>query len=165
MTRITLSALLGLVLAGAAPAADPGTADDLARELKALREEVAALRRTVERESRLNNAEMELLTKRVERIEKSIKELSGRSGPYRSEFTPSAPRTALGTIKLDNRLPVAAQVVLDGVTYSVPALGTRTISGRRTGTVSYQVTADGYGWGPLTRTTLASGETLTLTIN
>ncbi len=172
MTRTHAPALLlALALAGTAaafPDGDPPpTVDSLARDLRDLREQVAAMRRLREIDSRLNAAELRLLTERLERIEKSVKELSsGRTGPFRSEFTPSAPRVTAGsgTIRLNNRLPVTAYVTIDGVSYSVAPYAVRSLTGQPAGTIAYTITADGMGVGPLTRTSLASGEALTLTI-
>jgi hypothetical protein len=162
---LTPALMLGLALTGGAMAQGAEVSDPLAKEVRELREEVAALRRLREIDARLNAAELKLLTERLDRIEKSLKEMSSRSG-FRSEFTPSAPRAAvgMGTIRLNNRLPVTAYVTIEGVSYSVAPWSVRTLSGQPAGAFSYTITADGMGVGPLTRTTLASGESLTLTI-
>jgi len=154
--------LLTLALAGAAAANPELPPDPLAKEIRELREEVASLRRL----DRATSAEVKLLTERLERIEKSLKELSSRSGPFRSEFTPATPRVAIGTgtLRLDNRLPVTAYVTIDGVEYSVAPQTVRRLTGRAAGTIGYSITADGMGVGPMTRTPLAAGESLTLTI-
>lgn len=164
MLRLAVFALLCPALASAA---SPELKDDpLVKEVRELRDEVAALRRLREIDAKLNAAEMKLISERLERIERSLERLERRSGS-RSEFTPSVSRSipvgGTGTMLLDNRLAVTAWVTIDGITYSVAPLSTRSVR-LAAGTVGYSLTADGMGVRPLVRTPLAAGETLTLTI-
>jgi hypothetical protein len=167
MTRYTMPALLIiLVAAGAATAADPELRDEaILREVRELREQVAALRRLREMDAKMNALDMRLLNERLDRIEKSLEKLA----TSRSEFTPRSTfkrsvDSGTGTIKLDNRLPVTAFVTIDGTLHTVDPFGVRFLRGQAAGSLTYTVGGAGRETGPRTRSSLAAGETLTLTI-
>jgi hypothetical protein len=135
---------------------------DLRKEVRELREELAAMRAL----HRANNLTLRLLDERLSRLEESMARLS--TGPVRRSagaFDPLAPVTATGAIRLDNRLAVPATVVIDGVAYSVPAFSMRTLPGQPASEITYQVTALGFGMGAPVRTPVVANQTLTLTIH
>jgi hypothetical protein len=133
-----------LLIGSPASAGDPELKnEDLRKELRELREDLAALR-----------------------IEESMARLSSPGVITRGAgaFSPTVP-AATGAIRLDNRLAVPATVVIDGVAYSVPAFSMRTLPGHPARMITYEVTALGYGVRPAVRTPVNPNETLTLTIH
>ncbi|MBY0231632.1 MAG: hypothetical protein K2W96_20295, partial [Gemmataceae bacterium] len=62
-----------------------------------------------------------------------------------------------------NDLAVNAYVTLNGRTYTVAPLSSRSVA-VDAGNIGYSLTADGMGVRPLTRTPVAAGETVTITI-
>jgi hypothetical protein len=158
---VTLTA--ALLIGSPASAGDPELkSEDLRREVRELREELAALRKM----HRLADIELKLLNDRVSRIEESMARLSSPSLITRGAgaFSPLAP-VGTGAIRLDNRLAVPATVVIDGVAYSVPAFSMRTLPSQPPRMITYEVTALGFGVRPAVRTPVNANETLTLTIH
>jgi hypothetical protein len=156
-TGAAVLALFAALLIGQATAADKDEAKD---DLKTLREDLDKLKSKVELDSRLTNTELRLINERLDRIEQAIERLNGRSRTRTSSsFTPST----TGTLRLANRMAVDASVTVDGVTYRVPPLSTRTLRDRAAGTVEYTVTGPGMGT-RRRRTVLNRNETLTVTI-
>lgn len=149
-------------------AADPELDGDLRKELNSLKKQLEALRQAQEIESKIQETRFKLIDRRLGRIEKSLKRLERSSGEQSSSFKPVTPTTLpivnTGTLTLTNRLFVPASVTVNGLTYSIPARTTRTLSSVPAGTVTYNVTADGFGIRPTVRTPLGAGEELTLTI-
>lgn len=168
--RTTLLAVLALLLAlvPAVRADDGGDPprDPVAKQLADLKEEIASLRRL----HGATNTELKLLNERLERIERSLERLNGSSSGSRSLFTPTPTPTPTplngrtGQLRLENRMAVTAYVTVDGVTYSVPPLGTRLLRNQPTGTIAYALGGDGLLTGPERRTVLAAGERLTITV-
>ncbi len=114
--------------------------EDLRKELRELREEMAAMRSL----HRANNLTLRLLDERLSRLEESMARLSSGAITRRAgAFGGVGPVMATGTIRLDNRLAVPATVVIDGVAYSVPAFSVRMLTGRPAGMITYEVTALG----------------------
>lgn len=166
MTRLaTLAGVVALFAPVLAFAADPPV-DPLVAEVRKLRDEVTELRRLRDVDAKINAADMKLLHERLDRIEKGMDRLAERAGDRTpsttSRFLRDSDR-ARGTLLLDNRLGVNAYVTIDGVSYSVAPLSTRSVR-VPAGSVGYTLTADGFGVRPLVRTPLAAGETVTLTI-
>jgi hypothetical protein len=161
-----LALLVALLIGSPASAYDSdeyrqnGTLRDQLREL---REELANLRRLRDLDSKMTSTELKLLSERLDRIERSLSRLSSTTNRTVRFFDPNAPGTA-GTIRLDNRLATTATVTIDGVPYSVAPFSIRTLRDQPTGTITYTVTAVGYGVRPARRTPVRTNETLTLTI-
>lgn len=158
---LTAALLIGSPL----PAADAELKnDDLRKELRALREELAELRLR----DRMNNLTLRTMDERLRRLEDSIARLSPGGVVTRGAgaFNPAAPvvPVATGAIRLDNRLAVPATVIIDGVPHSVPPFSMRVLTGRPAGMITYEVTAVGYGVRAPVRTAVNPNETLTLTI-
>jgi hypothetical protein len=152
-----------LLIGSPASAGDPELkSHDLRRELREMREELAALRKM----HRLADIELRLLNDRVSRIEESMARLSSPGVVTRGAgaFSPTVP-VATGAIRLDNRLAVPATVVIDGVAYSVPAFSMRMLPGQPARMITYEVTALGFGVRAPVRTPVNANETLTLTIH
>jgi hypothetical protein len=174
MTRrpllLGLATLLAALLAAPARAGDDSKDvelknEDLKDEVKALKKELASLRKMLAVERRANEVEMKLLNARLDRIERALARLAPDvSRRIASSFTPNGPVQATGVVRLSNRLPVMATVTVNGVAHAVPPLGARLLHNVPAGTVTYEVTADGYGVRPAVRTPLAMGEMLTLTV-
>ena len=57
-----------------------------------------------------------------------------------------------------------AEVIIDGITYTVPALSQINVPNQRERSITYQVTGTGYGLSVPKAATLRAGETWTLTI-
>lgn len=166
MMRYLIPALLAvLVVVGPAPSVEPEIKEDtILKELRDLRSEIAALRRQREMDAKLNAFDMKLLSERLDRIEKSLESLSAeRTGPVRSSFKRTID-DGTGSIRLDNRLPVTAYVTIDGTRYMVEPYSIRILRNQPVGPLNYTVSGAGMGVGPTTRSSLAAGETLTLTI-
>jgi hypothetical protein len=109
---------------------------------------------------RLTGAELKLINERLDRIERALDRLDGKTRTTtRSAFAPSS----TGTLRLDNRMAVEAAVTIEGVTIRIPPLSRRTLRDRPAGPVEYTVTGPGMGTARR-RTVLNSNETLTVTI-
>ena len=158
--------LLAALLVGAPASADSSDIykKDLQEQVRELREELASLRRARDLDSRMANTEMKLMADRLDRIERSLSRLTSATQGRTARFYDPVVPAATGTIRLDNRLTVPATVTIDGVSYTVEALSTSTLRNQPTGTISYTVTAVGYGIRSPRRTPVRSNETLTLTI-
>jgi hypothetical protein len=91
---------------------------------------------------------------------------SGQTGSSKSSFTPvtPAPETPRGLIRLDNRLNVTGFVTIDGISYRVPALSTRTLQTIPIGPINYTLSGEGLATGPMTRSRVNAGELLTITL-
>lgn len=169
--RTALLAVLALLLT-LAPAVRAGDTEDpprdpVAKHLADLKEEIASLRRL----HGATNTELRLLTERLERIERSLERLGGTTYGSRSLFTPTPtpPPTPFngrltGQLRLDNRMAITAYVTIDGITYTVPPLGTRVLRNQPAGMIGYALGGDGLPTGPERRTVLAAGERLTITV-
>ena len=160
---LTTAIVVALLLARPASAGDKDAKakeDPVAEQLRLLREEVAALRKFNSLNAEAANRDFEVLNKRLDRIERTLKGMS-ESTSKSFFFDPAAQQ---GTIRLDNRLGVRALVTIDGVPYTVDPLTVRELPGQAARAFTYEVTADGYGMGLPRRTTLAGREKLTLTI-
>jgi len=165
----TIAGFLALVVAlgcslpirGAEPDGPPnGGKDDLREDIRQLREEVAKLRALQMERDKLAALEFQALSARLSRIEDSLRRLETpkATGTYSSSF-PSR-----GNIRIDNRLGVRAQITIDNVSYTIPALTVQTLRDRPAGSFVYEVTADGYGITTPKRATLVANDTWTLTI-
>jgi hypothetical protein len=83
----------------------------------------------------------------------------------RFSFTPEAPRRT-GTLRLENRSPFGATVLVNGNPFVVPAFETRLVRNVPTGTFNFEVSADGFGViRPTTTRTLSPGETFIVSVN
>jgi hypothetical protein len=164
-TAGVLALLAALLIGSPASAGDSDTPrKDLQEQVRELREDLANLKRAYEQDLRANNLALRRIADQLDRLDRSITRLTGpMNGRTSRFFDPMAP-TATGTIRLDNRLAVTATVLIDGMEYTVPPLSTTMLRNQPVGTISYAVTAVGYGLGPLTRTPVRANETLTLTI-
>lgn len=154
---------LGLCLpVGASPLENE---DPLAKQVQQLREEVEALRKVRALDSQMTRIEMKLLSERLDQLEQMVGKTS-RSTRIAGTIDPTRALipTATGAIRLDNRLGVRARVTLDGVVHILSPFSTKMVREVPAGTVTYDVTADGFGQSSLKRTSLAGNETLTVTI-
>ncbi len=159
-----LTLLAALLIGSPAPAGESyGESKDLRQQVADLREELAQLRRSYDRDSRLVNAELKLVDARLARIERALDRMTAGRVESTSRFEREGV-VGTGTIRLDNRLGVTAWVTIDGVRYSVPPFRSRLLRDRPAGTVTYSVTANGFGVRPTVRTPLSANETLTLTV-
>ena len=150
--------LVGVSVAAAQPAGD--TPEDLKQAIESLRKQVEDLKRA-------RDLDYRLLSDRLDRIEKMLDRLlAGQSSSSKSSFTPvaPAPESPRGLIRLDNRLLVTGFVTLDGITYRVPPLSTRTLTNMPVGPISYTLSAEGMATGPVTRSRVNAGEMLTITL-
>ncbi|MFQ3650116.1 MAG: hypothetical protein SNJ75_07275 [Gemmataceae bacterium] len=140
------------------PAGD--TPEDTKLAIEALRKQIDDLKRT-------RDLDYRLLSDRLDRMEKLLERIAaGQTGSSKSAFTPvaPAPESPRGLIRLDNRLPVTGFVTIDGITYRVPPLATRTLQSIPVGPISYTLSGEGMGTGPLTRSRVNAGELLTITL-
>lgn len=152
----TLSFVALLALALTASAGPELTTEDLKTELDTLRKQIAELKRTRE-------IDLKYLGDRLDRIEALIQRLGASATPSTSRFTPAS-TTGRGTIRLENRMGVTGYVTLEGISYSVPALSTRTIRDLPIGSITYTLGGEGLATGPETRSRLNAGERLTITL-
>jgi hypothetical protein len=162
-----LAALVALALLSAPPRATADPELDRAetqRQLDNLRKQIVVLRGLAEAERATTELEMRQVRERLDRIERALARLSSTSTRSASSFTPSDPLTR-STLRLSNRLPVTAYVSVNGVTYSVPPFGLRTLRNVPLGAVTYEVSATGYYARAAATTTLVADETLTVNIN
>jgi hypothetical protein len=163
-----LAALLALAVPLLAPARAAADAElrksDTQRQLEEVRAEIEKLRELTQIHSRMQALELKLLHERLDRIEAGLARLTSEGTRRASSFTPSEP-VRRGTLRLSNRLPVTAFVTVNGVTYSVPPFGLRTLRDVPVGALSYEVTATGYYNRAASTTTLGAEETLTVNIN
>jgi hypothetical protein len=152
MVCITCASLHAAEPAGDGP-------EDLRKQIDQLRTEVADLKRT-------RDLDYKILSDRFDRMEKLLERIAGQGSITRSGFTPTtpAPESATGMIRLDNRLPVTGYVTIDGISYRVPPLATRTLRSMPTGPIDYTLGADGMSTGPITRSRVNAGEMLTITL-
>jgi hypothetical protein len=162
-----IAALVAVLFAGAPiRAGNPELLDEMRKEIRELKEDMANLRRSVLRDNELANREMKLLHERMARIEDSMARLAapppGASTRSASSFTPAAPMPT-GTIRLYNTMPTEATLYVDGVGYAVPPFSVRTLPNHPVGAITYQASSIG-GIGPTVRSTLAPNETLTVRI-
>jgi hypothetical protein len=155
MRSLTLATFTAMaVAAAAAPPAEDTSADPVRREIQALRDEITALRK-------LRDLDLRTISDRLDRIERLLE----RSGPYRSEFTPSTTLPSRrGLVRLDNRMGVTGYVTIDGIAYAVPAFSMRTLRDVPVGPINYTLGGDGLSTGPETRSRVNAGERLTITL-
>jgi hypothetical protein len=161
-----LAALLAAaLLLPTARAADPELkGEEVLKELRELRREVAELRKARDRDSRLLAAEMRLLDERLERLERNLARLAPTvTTRVSSSFTPEG-RLPRGSIRLDNRLGVTASVVVNGVPHSVSPGSVLLLRDQPAGPFTYEVAADGWAIRPPARSSVTANETLTLVI-
>ncbi|MFM7150350.1 MAG: hypothetical protein ACKO23_10950 [Gemmataceae bacterium] len=113
----------------------------------------------------MTRIEMKLLSERLDQLEQMVGKTS-RSTRIAGTIDPTRALipAATGAIRLDNRLGVRARVTLDGVVHILAPFSTKMVREVPAGTVTYDVTADGFGQSSLKRTSLAGNETLTVTI-
>src|SRR5436190_13705942 len=145
--KIASLAALALLIALSPVAArdDDPPRKTVPEQLADLREEIASLRRL----HGATNTELRLLTERLERIERSLERLAAiPSTGSTSRFTPAPVRPPSGQLRLDNRMAVTAYVTVDGITYSVPPLGSRLLRNQPVGTIGYSLGGDGLPTGP-----------------
>jgi hypothetical protein len=168
--KIGLAAFLAVLLA--APglrAGEPGpekSKDDLEKEVAELRKELADLRkaREVDRLALLE-LRLQMLADRLEKVERAVATMAATTTTRRAAaFNPDDPAPATGSVRLDNRMATTAFVTVNGVTYTVPPFGERTVAGVPAGSFVYQASADGFLYSPPTRSALEAGKTKTLTI-
>lgn len=161
-TAGVLALTAALLIGNALAAADDDKAKDEPKDdVKSLREDLDKLKKRVDLDSRLNNIELKTINERLERIEAALEKLDGKArSRTSSSFTP---RGDTGTLRLDNRMAVEAEVTIDGTSYRVPAGSVRTLTEQPAGTFSYTVTGTGLGTARK-RTVLSRGETLTVRI-
>jgi hypothetical protein len=161
MNRIYVYMLMSCLAAASLHASEPAGdgPEDLRRQVELLRNEVADLKRA-------RDLDYKILSDRFDRMEKLLERIAGEGGISRSGFTPTtpAPESATGIIRLDNRLPVTGYVTIDGVSYRVPPLATRTLRSMPIGAIQYTLGADGMSTGPVTRSRVNAGEMLTITL-
>jgi hypothetical protein len=169
MTNRTMKAglmavMVALLVGSAAWSRPPETDEDLRRDVRDLKEDLARLRRDVELDRREAAKQAQRLEERLERMTLALERLSG-TGPASSRpsmaFSPA--RRVTGTIRLENRLGVNAQVTIDGIVYTIAPRSVRLLRDQPAGAFSYDVTADGFGVASY-RSSLATNETLTVTV-
>ena len=158
MTRLAMLAGFVALFAAVPASADDSDTNPLVRQVRELRNEIAALRDAQQRDARATAAEMRLLHERLDRME-GIMDRMAKRGPV-STFKRSV-RT--GTLVLDNRLGVNAYATVNGVSYAVAPFSIRRVP-LAPGSIGYTLTADGRGVRPLVQSSLAAGGTLTIKI-
>jgi hypothetical protein len=160
-----VAALLALMCLGpVVRGADPEQLQDLQREVQELRREVASLRALIQASNRTSNLEIDVLTNRLTRLEKLIASSPPTaSSRIASSFTPEPP-SLRSALRLDNRLPVTATVIVNGISYTVGPFRMVTLRNQLPGEITYQVTAEGRGMGLPVRSALVADQTLTVTI-
>ncbi|MFO0926470.1 MAG: hypothetical protein U0736_05450 [Gemmataceae bacterium] len=164
LTAALLTLIVALLLGPQVWAVDPErSAADLRAEIESLRKKIDLLQQTVEADRKLledSVTVMDRIARRLEEIDRRIDRVNTTTG--------LRPRVSSGvsyaTIRLDNRLTVDAEAIIDGVTYTVPALSQVNVPNQRERVITYQVTGTGYGLSATKVATLRAGETWTLTI-
>jgi hypothetical protein len=134
--------------------------EDTRKAIDSLRKEINELKSS-------RDLEYRLISDRLARMEKMLERIaSGQGGSSKSSFTPvtPAPETPRGLIRLDNRLNVTGFVTIDGISYRVPALSTRTLQTIPIGPINYTLSGEGLATGPMTRSRVNAGELLTITL-
>jgi hypothetical protein len=165
ITAAALTVLAGLAIGAVVHARPPEAEDDLRRQLKELKDEVDTLRRGVELDRQTLRNRLTDLDSKLDRIEGMLRNGAASPPPpiRRASSIDVAPRRS-GTIRLDNRLGVHAEVNIDGTFYTVPPLTVRVLRYQPAGTFVYDVTAEGFGITSPKRSTLVDNTTWTLTI-
>jgi len=126
---------------------------ELRREINELKFKVEML----EKERKVDRA-------RIRQLEDDLDRLRSRATTSRRSSYYDEPTVAeRGTIVLRNQLDVTGTVTINGVAYSVPAGGTKTIN-LPVGAIRYVVTADGFGVSSMKRSTLAASDPVTITL-
>lgn len=154
-----IAVLAALWVGTLADARPPEADDDVKRQLKEMKDELDTLKRRVELDRQVMKDRLGDLDMKLDRI---LDQLSRGSTRRAGSIDPAPLRT--GTIRLDNRLGVPAQVTIDGVLHTVPPLTTRVLRDQPAGSFLYDVTAEGFGITAQRRRTLPANETWTLTI-
>jgi len=152
MTRNGMSAgaaaVLALALAAVPARAFPDPEMEVARHLEQINKQLQDLRRDFDdlrrdlRDTSVSAGrsagDLKSLEERVRHLEQTL-----QTQERRFSFSPEGPRT--GIIRLHNRSPIGATILVDGTPYYVGAFETRTILERPVGAFNYEVLADGFG--------------------
>ncbi|MBU6176014.1 MAG: hypothetical protein KGQ60_19585, partial [Planctomycetes bacterium] len=142
MRKLSLAAAcvtLAIAMPTLAQSPEDTTITDLKKELQALREEIANLRK-------LRDLDLRILSDRLDRIEK----LAERPTKQNTKFGPVG--TNSGIVRLENLMTVPAYVTIDGMMYTVPPGRSRTLPNMQAGTISYTLGGEGMLTGPMRRT-------------
>jgi len=160
-----LAVVAALLIGSPAWSRPPETDEDLRKEVRELKDDLARLKREVDLDRREAAARARRLEDRLERITQALEKLSGTGATTgsRPSMTVAPDRRSTGTIRLDNRLQVEARVTIDGIMYTIPPRSVRVLRDQPAGAFGYDVTADGFGQASY-RSTLANNETLTVTV-
>src|SRR5262249_25773368 len=111
--------------------------------------------------------EVRALRERVDQLEREM----NRSGRISGSFDPDAPRSATGTIDIQNQNAVwTATVIVNGTSYVIPARQGRRLERTPAGPFTYSVFAAdslgvSYNIRAATTATLVAGNTFSITIN
>ena len=162
-TAGVLALLAALLIGSPAFARDSDDTRTLAEQVRELREDLANLKRSYDSDLRAQTHELRRLAAQLDRIERKLAQLSNPTNGRTSRFFDPLATTATGTIRLVNQMAVPATVTIDSIAYTVPAHSSTTLQSQPTGTITYSVTAVGYGV-RTRRTPVRANETLTLTI-
>jgi hypothetical protein len=140
--------------------------DDISRQLRELRKDLDQLR-TLD-----NSLQFEALKNQVNQIQDRLSNLERRvnQGTISQSYDPTRRimtyPTLSGTVRLHNRSGYTSTVTVNGVSYSLVPGDLRYVNGVPTGSLVYEVFADGWGMiQPRTFRNLAPGETLNININ
>ena len=159
-----LAVVVALVFGSPAWSLPPETDEDLRRDLRELKEDLARLKRDVELDRTEAATQARRLEDRLERMTLALEKIVGTGTPItRRSGIVSPVRRSTGTIRLDNRMNVQARVTIDGLMYTIPPRSVRTLRDQPTGAFGYEVTGDGYGQANY-RSSLTANETLTVTV-
>lgn len=159
-----MAVVVALILGSSAWSRPPETDEDLRKDLRVLKEDLARLKRDVDLDRREAATQARRLEESLDRITLALEKLSGTgSTTSRPSMALSPVRRTTGTIRLDNRMNVQARVTIDGLQYTIPPRSIRTLRDQPTGAFGYDVTGDGYGQASY-RSSLAANETLTVTV-
>ena len=159
-----LAVAVALLIGSPAWSRPPETDEDLRKDVRALKEDLARLKRDAELDRAEAATQARRLEDRLDRITLALEKLAGTGTTTSRPSMAVAPvRRATGTIRLDNRLGVQARVTIDGLMYTLPPRSVRILRDQATGAFDYDVTADGFGQASY-RSSLATNETLTVTV-
>lgn len=163
LTAALLTLIAALLLGPQVWAVDPErSSSDLRSEIEILRKKIDLLQQTVEADRKLLEDSVTVM----DRIARRIEEIDRRIDRVNTTSPRTRPASGLlyATIRLDNRLAVDAEVIIDGITYTVPASSQINLRNQTERVITYQVTGSGYGLSTAKAATLRAGETWTLTI-
>ena len=159
-----LLAVVAALLIGSPASSRPPEDDDLRKDVRALKEDLARLKRDVDIDRTDAADRARRLEAKLDGIALSLEKLAATATTPRTSMSVTPVRRGTGTIRLDNRMNVQARVTIDGLEYTLPPRSVRTLRNQPTGAFGYEVTADGFVGRASYRSSLANNETLTVTV-